>query len=144
MKKKIKKVNTHFSIVEDFSISEESLKLYKSYVSEDIRLLDSQTIKIHKVPSISQFSSCSIISLSKENGKILNQESSLKKRKSIANFNAHKSIVNLIEINENPIKKTSQETISVYLKYLSCGKYSFLLFFITHNVEFILFININL
>ena len=54
-------MNTQFSLAEDFVISEESLKLYKKYAKEDV--FDQTTGSLYKIPSISQFSASSIISL---------------------------------------------------------------------------------
>lgn len=120
---KIKKTNTQFSLSEDFVISEESLKLYKKYAKGNIGLMDHTSNSLDKIPSVSQFSACSIISLT-DNKKSSNQVFQSREHSPIKKVIKPNSIINIInneKTNNGLLKKTSTETISFYSKYLSCG-----------------------
>jgi hypothetical protein len=109
-------------ITNKFDLNEDSLRLYEKYCQEDHERIRKKSIK--KNESLSQFSSCTILSYSKLDKITLKNhiESTKNKniiiKKKLASENKAKST---IDMNKNPIKQLSDETLSVYLKYINCS-----------------------
>lgn len=103
------------------------MKLYRKYINDDLeRMLIKPVVK--KELSMSQFSSCSIISVSKYDTNTIKKQMEHQlietpvKKQYVAKYKVNESSKpNLIETNKDPIKQTSDETLSIYLKYLNCG-----------------------
>ena len=111
---------TQYSLINDFEISDASMKLYKKYTNDDNDRMLIET-KMKKELSMSQFSSCSIITYSKYDNNVFKLQNEPQKS-FIAKFKAHQTPkVNPIDMNKDPIKQTSDETLSIYLKYLNCS-----------------------